>query len=106
MLYFLIAFLKNKTNEAQTSSLLEKINMSIEQLVNCEAIIQHKLNSSLQREAYKFQRKSKEFLKNKVFIDLDFKQKIIIGLSPIQVNSEYYNLENRTLLGKLFFLLI
>ncbi len=82
--------------------MLEKLDLTINQLICCEAIIEHKVNASIQREAYTFQRNSKEFLKNKVFIDLDFKQKIIIGLSPIQVNSEFYNLENRTLLGKYY----
>jgi len=94
--------LEKKKVEPQTAAILDKISLSIDQLVNCEAICEHKLNASFQRDAYNFQRKNKDFLKNKVLIDLDFKQKIIIGLSPVQVNSEYYNLENRTLLGKYF----
>jgi len=94
--------LEKKKVEPQTALILDKISLSIDQLVNCEAICEHKLNASFQRDAYNFQRKNKDFLKNKVLIDLDFKQKIIIGLSPVQVNSEYYNLENRTLLGKYF----
>jgi hypothetical protein len=77
----------------------DKIGSYIEKLRNYEAVIEHKKLASEQRNSYNAQRKNKEFLRNKVFIDLDFKQKIIIGLSPIQVNSEYYNLANRTCLG-------
>jgi len=80
----------------------EKINSALVDLINCEAVREHQVNSKIQRDAYNFQRKNKDFLKTRILIDLDFKQKIVIGLSPIQVNSEYYNLDNRTCLGKDF----
>jgi len=102
LIFLFEEFLENKRKEPQTAATFDKISLSIEQLINCEAICEHKLNATYQRDAYNFQRKNKDFLRNKVLIDLDFKQKIIIGLSPVQVNSEFYNLENRTLLGKLF----
>ncbi len=79
----------------------------MERILNLEAVIQHQKNASEQRFTYNFQRKSAEFLRNKILplkllkiLDVDFKQKIAIGLSPIQANSEYYNLDNRTCLGK------
>jgi len=72
----------------------------MERILNLEAVIQHQKNASEQRFTYNFQRKSAEFLRNKILIDVDFKPKIVIGLSPIQANSEYYNLDNRTCLGK------
>jgi hypothetical protein len=86
--------------EGMSTSISEKIESAIADLINCEAVREHKINSQAQRDTYNFQRKDKDFLKNKILIDLDFKQKIVIGLSPIQVNSEYYNLDNRTCLGK------
>jgi hypothetical protein len=77
-----------------------KLSTYMERVLNFEAVIQHQKNASEQRLTYNFQRKSVEFLRNKILIDVDFKQKIVIGLSPIQANSEYYNLDNRTCLGK------
>ena len=73
-------------------------------LINCEAVQTHRTNAQIQRDAYKFHRSDKNFLKEKIIIDIDFKQKIVIGLSPIQCNSEYYNLDNRTCLGKILFI--
>ena len=44
-------------------------------------------------------RKDVNLLKNNILIEIDFKQKILIGTSPRQVNSEYYNQELRGLLS-------
>lgn len=38
-------------------------------------------------------------LKNNILIEVDFKQKIKIGMSPRQVNTEYYNQQDRSCLG-------
>jgi len=94
-------FLKKQQLEGMNTLMSDKIESAIADLINCEAVREHKINSKVQRDIYNFQRKDKYFLKNKILIDLDFKQKIVIGLSPIQVNSEYYNLDNRTCLGEL-----
>ena len=40
-------------------------------------------------------------LRNKILIEMDFKQKIVIGRSPRQVNEEYYKQVQRTCLGSL-----
>ena len=50
------------------------------------------------------QRKSYETMKmnlneDSLFIEIDFKQKIKIGLSPRQINSEFYNQKQRIVLG-------
>jgi hypothetical protein len=92
-------FLNRKKLEAHGSEYLNRIDSFIVIMQNVEAVTEHKKIASAQREAYNAQRSDKEFLRNKIFIDLDFKQKIIIGLSPIQANSEFYSLENRTCLG-------
>ena len=42
-----------------------------------------------QRKAYNEHRQIKDNLKNKLLIEFDFKQKIVIGMSPRQVNDEY-----------------
>jgi len=65
-----------------------------------DSILFHKHIASAQRNAYNFQRKNVENLKNKILIEVDFKQKVTIGLSPRQVSSEYYNQITRSCLGK------
>ncbi len=42
-------------------------------------------------------------MQNKILIELDFKQKFVIGLSPRQVNEEYYKQVQRSCLGFVFF---
>ncbi len=99
-----IDFLKKKIGPRLIGPLTEynlKLSTYIERLLNFEAVVEHQKNASEQRSSYNFQRKDREFLRNKILIDLDYKQKIVIGLSPVQPNSEYYNLDNRTCLGKL-----
>ena len=44
-----------------------------------------------QRLAYNDHHKNKDKLRNKLLIEFDLKQKIVIGMSPRQVNDEYYN---------------
>ena len=84
----------------------DRLNLMINHLINCEAVQTHRNNAKIQRETYKSHRTDKDFLNEKIIIDIDFKQKIVIGLSPIQCNSEYYNLDNRTCLGNILFVLI
>lgn len=58
-------------------------------------ILFHKNIAKAQREAYKRDRTNVELLKNKIMIEVDFKQKIIIGFGPRQINTEYYDNRNR-----------
>ena len=60
----------------------------------------HKNVARCQRIAYNLHHTKEEFLNNKILIEIDFKQKICIGLSPRQVSSEYFNQVLRTCLGK------
>ena len=51
-----------------------------------KALIFHKNVAYFQRQAFNDQHKIKEKLRNKILLEIDFKQKIVIGLSPRQVN--------------------
>jgi len=64
-----------------------------------KALIFHKNVAYFQRQAFNDQHKIKEKLRNKILLEIDFKQKIVIGLSPRQVNEEYYKQVERTCLG-------
>jgi hypothetical protein len=52
-----------------------------------------------QRITYNNQHKNSDLIRGKIFIVIDFKQKILIGMSPRQVNDEYYNQKQRSCLG-------
>ena len=41
----------------------------------------------------------KDLPEDYLFIELDFKQKILIGMSPRQINREFYNQQQRSVLG-------
>ncbi|CAF0844074.1 unnamed protein product [Brachionus calyciflorus] len=77
---------------------LENLNGIISEIKDFETILFHKNVARSQRSTYNEQ-KNADFLKDKVFIEVDFKQKIKIGLSPRQINSEYYNQISRSCLG-------
>lgn len=68
-------------------------------LENYEAILFHKNISSNQRGFYNKHRSDLENLNGKILIEVDFKQMFVIGLSPRQVSSEYYNQLSRSCLG-------
>lgn len=73
---------------------------AINKINNLKEIVYHKKIANHQRNAYNTMRKDVNLLKDNILIEIDFKQKILIGTSPRQVNSEYYNQELRGLLGK------
>ena len=66
----------------------------------------HQKIANIQRESYNKMRKDPDTLKDTILIELDFKQKIIIGKSPRQVSTEYFNPIQKTLLGKSYFLIL
>lgn len=76
-----------------------KIKKVLENLEDYEAIVFHKSVAKAQRAAYK-EHLTVDGLRNKVMIEIDFKQKIKIGMGPRQVSSEYYNQQERSCLGK------
>lgn len=79
---------------------LLKYTTIIEKLKHLEVIIWHMNIAKIQRDAYNYQRNTAEFLRGKLLIEVDFKQKIVVGLSPRQVSREYYNQISRSCLGK------
>lgn len=81
-----------------------KIDSIVDRLENILIVYEHRKIAENQREAYNMQRKNKELLKTNILIEVDFKQKIAIVLSPMQINKEYYRQEVRTCLGKLNYL--
>ena len=68
-------------------------------LKDYEAILFHKNIALCQRIAYNDGRKKLETLRGKILIEVDFKQKFVIGMSPRQVSGEFYNQTQRTCLG-------
>ena len=74
---------------------------AINKINNLKEVDYHKKIANHQRNAYNTMRKDVNLLKDNILIEIDFKQKILIGTSPRQVNSEYYNQELRGLLGKI-----
>jgi hypothetical protein len=104
----LIKFFKKEYNEMNRHSTetekIQELTSIISQLKDLEAMFIHKKVAKSQRAAYQFQRNSKEFLKDKILIDVDYKQKIVVGKGPRQVNADYYKQAGaqRTCLG--FFL--
>jgi len=96
----LINYLMIKKNEINSTSISREINTMIDTLRKFSIVLEHRKAADNQREAYNLQRKNKEAIRQQILIEVDYKQKIIIGLSPRQINKEYYNQEVRTCLGK------
>jgi hypothetical protein len=63
----------------------------------------HKKIAQRQREVYNSSRKNTEQLENALLIEIDFEQKINIGISPRQLNTEYYAQKQKSLLGYVTF---
>jgi hypothetical protein len=64
-----------------------------------KALIFHKNIAFFQRKAYNIQRTNNDFLTQILLIEIDFKQKIVIPMSPRQVNAEFYKLQQRSCLS-------
>lgn len=96
--YFERIMLGIRTN--QNGANLERVQDLLDKIRQYGSIMFHKNIALAQRLAYN-KHKTLEHLKNKIMIEVDFKQKVVIGYSPRQINSEYYNRKNnkRTILG-------
>lgn len=101
----LVAFeLKNQENPEsenfeENKTRLELVKDLLTYLKDYEVILFHKNIAKAQRIAYNKHRTSVDELKNKIMIEVDFKQKIVVGMSPRQVNGEYYTQISRSCLG-------
>jgi hypothetical protein len=74
----------DKNNELKLEPILEKIK-------DLRSIEYHKSIADRQRLSYNKQRKDIDFLEGKILIDIDFKEKIILGKSPRQLNSYFFD---------------
>lgn len=77
----------------------KKITDIIETLEDYQIVLFHKNVAKVQRDVYNKQRESVQELRDKIMIEIDFKQKIVIGMSPRQVSSEFYEQVTRGCLG-------
>ena len=109
--YFLEYFEKKKSvlknnliqsNDNNTIIEIDSIKETIKNLKDYQVVNFHKNVAKIQRNAYNFHKSNPENLKDKIMIEVGFKQKIVIGMSPRQVSSEYYNQVQRTCLGYYF----
>lgn len=69
------------------------------ELKDYKEVIFHKETADRQRRSYNEMRTDEELLKKNILIDIDFKEKIIIGMGPNQRNKDFYNYQKRSLLG-------
>ena len=78
--------------------------MTFETLERYDSYLFHRNVARAQRNAYNKHRTA-EHLKDKILIELDYKQKIKIGMSPRQIRSEYFDQQDRIALVSIFFVL-
>jgi hypothetical protein len=81
-----------KTSYERCKGIISDIN-------DLQATIFHKNVANCQRQAYK-ESQQPTFLKKKLMIEVDYKEKIKIGLSPRQISKEFYKQEQRSCLSK------
>lgn len=83
----------------------DKIHSIIEDFDSFKVIMFHQNVARAQRLAYNTHRTDVDYLRGKILIEVDFKQKILIGFGPRQINTEYYDSRNRqrTCLGNWIF---
>ena len=73
------------------------IKSIINRLNKIEILNYHQSIAQRQRKSYETMKMN--LSEDTLFIEIDFKQKIKIGLSPRQINSEFYNQKQRIVLG-------
>lgn len=88
-------------SELDSNSDYYKCKKIVTDLNDYEAILFHKNVAQCQRIAYNDHHTNVNTLKNKVLIEIDFKQKIKIGLSPRQFSKEFYQQILLSCLGKI-----
>lgn len=86
-------------NQLKHIPLTESTKAYSELINDFKEILYHREIAKKQRDEYESMKTNKAMLKHSVLIDVDFKQKIVIGKGPRQVNAEYYLHQQRSLLG-------
>jgi hypothetical protein len=84
----------------------DNYKMIVQEINDYQTILFHQNIAKSQRTAYNNYLKNSKELKNKILIEIDFKQKFLIGMSPRQVSREFYNQIFRSCLGSLKFFYI
>ncbi len=90
------------TFRLQTKVEYEKCNKIIQDLDDYRVILFHKNVAKSQRLAYNNDYKKVDSLRGKIMVEVDFKEKIKIGLSQRQASKEFYNQQQRSCLGCLY----
>lgn len=90
--------LVHELKTGQNLSYLKIIDNALQRLNKIELLDYHSSIAKRQRESYNYW--SKNFPEDAIFIDLDFKMKIKIGMGPEQCSQEFYNQKARFCLGK------
>jgi CRISPR/Cas system CMR subunit Cmr6 (Cas7 group RAMP superfamily) len=88
-----------KTKQQDLQSSYDKYKCLVQDIKDYQQALFHENVARAQRIAYKNDHESIQQLKETLLIELDFKQKIVIGMSPRQVNKEYYQQQIRSCLG-------
>jgi len=80
---------------------LEQVKNTLTMIEESELIDFHKEIANRQRNAYNRMRTDINFLKDNLLIEIDYKQKIILGKSPRQRSMDFYdeNMPQRSFLG-------
>ena len=91
-------FLKYLKVSEQTE-VIHDCNPALEIIPLIQEVQFHRNIAKMQRKSYNEMRSNEHLLKDSILIDLDFKQKIIIGDSPVMVSGEYFQRQQRSLLG-------
>ena len=79
---------------------LKFLDNTMQRLKKIELLDYHALIAKRQRDSYNFW--IKNFSKDTLFIELDFKMKIKIGMGPQQCSQEFYNQKSRFCLGNYY----
>lgn len=84
----------DKFNNETVSSTKKSVMESLDDL---ETLEYHRSIAEKQRSSYKTMKDN--LAKDTLFIELDYKEKLKIGLSPVQISKEFYSQKQRSLLG-------
>jgi hypothetical protein len=86
---------KLRLRENQRFNYSQEMKLLIEKINVLNSVDYHKSTAERQRRAYNSQRNDLNLLKTSILIDIDFKQRIILGEGPRQLNSEFYQAEKK-----------
>jgi hypothetical protein len=86
----MLDFLVNNPNETDELAPLYKKKIKL-----FKSVIYHKSIAIRQRNSYNNERLSPDLLNGKIVIEIDYKAKMLLGLGPRQLNSEFYEADKK-----------